>query len=87
MPSTQEIAARYEELRRIGLAGQKVAQNLGLALFLHRGMAAWMKAWENYCPLKRPAKASNQNIPAATQNTMVMLLVSMIFSSKEEVLI
>jgi hypothetical protein len=88
-PSPAEMVSHYEELRGIGMTRQRGAQNLGLALFIHRGMAAWMRAWADYGPTKIVPKIRTStkkvDIPAGTQNNMVMVLVSMILNSRREI--
>lgn len=48
---------RYETLRRYVLAGQQrlPSQPLGLALWLAKGMAGWMRQWTQWL---EPARAS-----------------------------
>jgi hypothetical protein len=42
----QALIAAYESLRRQAMGGSD--RSAGLALFLCRGMAAWMRAWQDY---------------------------------------
>lgn len=39
------MITRYEQLRRQALSGSVDGAALGWALFVRRGMAAWMRAW------------------------------------------
>jgi hypothetical protein len=49
------LIARYEVLRRQALGGVGV-QSQGMALFVRRGMVAWMQAWSQCAvPLASPA--------------------------------
>jgi hypothetical protein len=46
---------QYEQLRSLAL-GESFAQThgLGLALFIHKGMTAWLEAWANHPPQMKP---------------------------------
>lgn len=64
VPRNDGLIARYEELRRLAL-GRSAAQPQGLALFMSRGMGAWMQAWsqcvapppetQEICPVRQLA--------------------------------
>ena len=55
-------AERYETLRRYVLEGQQRLQSqpLGLALWMAKGMAGWMRQWRQ---LLEPASASASALP------------------------
>jgi len=44
--STPDLTEQYEQLRREATSrSEHGSEGLGLALFLRRGMTAWMQAW------------------------------------------
>ena len=45
---------RYEQLRERALAGDASGWRCGLAILQHRGVAAWLRAWQNI-PASEPA--------------------------------
>jgi hypothetical protein len=52
---------RYEQLRARALAGDASGWRCGLAILQHRGVAAWLRAWQNIPasePAARPARAT-----------------------------
>ena len=52
---------RYEQLRERALAGDASGWRCGLAILQHRGVAAWLRAWQNIPasePAERPARAT-----------------------------
>ncbi|HEY6087731.1 MAG TPA: hypothetical protein VIV84_08330 [Burkholderiaceae bacterium] len=60
------MIARYEDLRRQAL-GRFGAQAQGLALFMRRGMSAWMQAWSQ-CVASPPSSPSPSPSPASRQS-------------------
>ena len=76
---------RYEQLRRQAL-GELFTEGagLGLALFIRRGMTAWMKAWTEHVSgvgavgIRKPVveNAIQQNI----SNQVTMVLTNMVMS-------
>ncbi|RKX58736.1 MAG: hypothetical protein DRP37_07595 [Thermodesulfobacteriota bacterium] len=83
------MVERYEELRDLALSRQRSSWSLGLALFLRRGMAAWMNAWKDWLPPKRPAPdkeiLTRTKIPDGIQEHIIMGLVSMAINGRGEV--
>jgi len=84
--SSSEIVEHYEELR--SMAEQKKLHKLGLALFVHRGMATWMKTWIN-CTVVREkmdigSSKTDQKIPANLRSNIVIVLASMVLGHKRE---
>jgi len=85
---------RYEDLRRTardeaGSAGS----SWGLALFLRRGLSAWMHAWPQEVgtdpPVPQPALPS---VPCPAVSTsfgpqLVTVLANMILTARQEVLV
>jgi hypothetical protein len=82
------LIARYEELRRHALE-RSATQGQGLALFMRRGMSAWMQAWSQCVPpTPVPARShDDQEIcPVQLHKEMAMLLASMVLFARQEVL-
>jgi len=52
------LVQAYEELRRQALGGHH-GHSSGLALFIHRGMLAWMRAWSSVTPVLAPCPTSD----------------------------
>jgi hypothetical protein len=81
------LIARYEELRRQAL-GRSGAQGQGLALFMRRGMFAWMQAWSQCVapPSAPPAQPpEDQEIcPVELHREVAMLLASMVLFARQE---
>jgi hypothetical protein len=72
----QDLADRYEELRRRVLSGEADGHRLGLAVLLRQGVAAWMHAWDGIsaAPPRPPAPGPQ---PDGDVGAMVAVLVSM----------
>lgn len=89
MPRNDALIARYEELRRQVL-GRCGAQAQGLALFMRRGMRAWMLAWSQCVPppLASPAAPSDaqETCPAQLHAQVAMLLAGMVLFVRQEAL-
>ena len=83
------MIARYEQLRRLAL-GRCAAQAQGLALFMRRGMRAWMLAWSPYVPppLSGPAAPleDEQICPVQLHAEIATLMANMVLLAREEVL-
>jgi hypothetical protein len=67
---------RYEQLRQQVLAGEAGGWRLGLGVLQHRGVAAWLAAWDRLpalpapaaplsAPPARPAPGSGEQLVAA----------------------
>jgi hypothetical protein len=73
---------RYEQLRDQAL--NQLSCGCAMALFIHQGMAAWMKAWISYVPEgQRPPredKLVQKNSSKKIQADIVMILVGMALS-------
>jgi hypothetical protein len=65
------------------------SQGLGLALFLRRGMTAWMQTWSECTVNVEPATSSQpgiyETIPVDMRSQITTMLASMILSQQEEV--
>jgi hypothetical protein len=90
--SARVLADRYEELRNLALAGGEGRGGLGLALFLGRGMAAWIDAWERCprspSPVPRPTTAPvgpTTVLAPGLQTEVALVLAGMAMSGQEEV--
>jgi len=63
-------------------------QGLGLALFLRRGMTAWMQAWSECAgkvePETRSVSGGNETIPVDMRSELTTLLAGMILSLQQE---
>jgi hypothetical protein len=66
-------------------------QGLGLALFLRRGMTAWMQAWSecagNVEPAARPQPVVHEMIPVDIRSQIATLLAGMILSLQQEAIL
>ena len=89
MPRNDGLIARYEELRRQAL-GRFGAQAQGLALFMRRGMCAWMQAWSQCVPPPLPTPTAPpddpQTCPAQLHAQVAMLLANMVLFARQEAL-
>lgn len=78
----------YEALRGDALGGHGGASRLGLALFVRRGMAAWMRAWaevkEVRGPRGREGPGREGTRPVAAGEELVLVLATMALSAREE---
>jgi hypothetical protein len=86
-PTTrQDLVARYEQLRRHAIHG---GEGLGFALFLRRGMTAWMQAWSECAgdvnPGTRTHPGVDETIPGDMRSQITTLLASMILCLQQEV--
>ncbi len=78
------LAQAYEELRRQALGGHH-GHSSGLALFIHRGMLAWMRAWSSVTPSLEPCPTpgwgaqhgSRDAFPAHLHGEVTRVLVGM----------
>jgi hypothetical protein len=85
-PRNDGLIARYEALRRQAL-GRSGAQGQGLALFMRRGMGAWMQAWSHCVAPPRAAARppDDQEIcPVELHREVAMLLASMALVARQE---
>lgn len=70
----------YEALRRAVLEGTHGDRDLGLALLMRRGMAAWIRAWST-CAAPAPSeRRPHENVlalPGGLRGDVTRLLVTM----------
>jgi hypothetical protein len=63
-------------------------EGLGLALFVRRGMTAWMQAWSECAPRIDPGTRAEQGvdetIPAGLRSQIATLLAGMILCLQQE---
>lgn len=84
----QDLIAHYEQLRRDALRTADGGGGLGLALFLRRGMAAWIQAWPECAsdvgsgPLSRPSV--DQAVPADLRSQIATLLAGIVLCLQQE---
>jgi hypothetical protein len=83
-----EMKERYEELREGAVNGGRNSDKWGLALFIHRGMMAWMKAWSSCRPqnesLDREPSYNCGDIYQDIHGNIVLILANMVLSSRME---
>ena len=89
MVTRQDLAAHYEQLRRDAMGRPAHdGEGLGLALFLRRGMTAWMRAWSECArtvePVTRSQAGANEAIPVDMRSRITTLLASIILSLQQE---
>ena len=88
----ERCVGRYEILRQVVLSGRPY-QRWGLALLIHRGLAAWMQAWskiessEQDLPVTQiPLPDQNGlTMPDSIHGQMVMALAQMVLGALQEV--
>lgn len=81
---------QYEDLRRHVLGeGIGSSGSLGTALFIHKGMSAWMRAWSDCVrpsegvAMKEPS--IHEPVPRHLQPEVVMILAGMALNRYQEV--
>ena len=84
---TDEMVARYEDLRRDALAEPgAVPRSHGWALFLRQGMAAWIRAWTE-CEASAPGQERRApvrdavGVPRVLGCEMVKVLADMVLGA------
>jgi hypothetical protein len=83
------MVAHYEQLRADALdPGEERVVTPGLALFLRRGMAAWIEAWPQ-APERRvgtaPDNSDRPRLPLGLRQQMSLILAGMILAQRQEV--
>ena len=87
-PGQENLLEGYEELR--GQALGEPGRGLGFALFLRRGMLAWMESWRssgaqtNARP--NPGAAAAQRLPFGIRGEVTMVLAAMALNGRWEVM-
>lgn len=71
----------YEALRGAVLDGTRGDRDLGLALLMRRGMAAWIRAWSACATCPGPTEGGTHGdalaLPAGLRGDLTRLLVTM----------
>jgi hypothetical protein len=86
VPRNDSLIARYEDLRRQAL-GRFGAQAQGLALFMRRGMSAWMQAWSQcVAPPQSPVQPpqTQEICPVQLHADLATLLANMVLFARQE---
>jgi hypothetical protein len=85
----------YEQMRKQAVEGENTRVGWGRAILVHRGMAAWMRAWSALparTPEKRPAFPATffppptLEVPAEYYGPIAAILTSMFLETRPEVL-
>jgi hypothetical protein len=84
-----DLTDQYEQLRREATSSSEHGgEGLGLALFLRRGMTAWMQAWsqctDSLTPKACPQPALPATVPINLRTQVAMLLAGIILSLHQE---
>jgi len=83
-----DLTAQYEQLRRDATRSQPGGEGLGLALFLRRGMTAWIQAWSQctagVAPNAHPQPVTPTAVPMDVQRQIATLLAGIILSLQQE---
>jgi len=84
------LVAGYEDLRRQAMGdGMGDMARLGTALFVHKGMAAWLRAWSDCTPPSETARIHDScpegGVPSELQSEVVMILAGMALNRYQEV--
>jgi hypothetical protein len=81
LESSPDLVRRYEQVRDYALRSDQACPDAGQALFLRRGMAAWMQAWLQVAPtgqaMNRDMSETGVVLPANVRGEMVLILASM----------
>ena len=80
---------QYEQLRREAISRSEFgSKGLGLALFLRRGMTAWMQAWaqctDHDAPTAPSESATAAAVPIDLRGQVATLLAGIILSLQQE---
>lgn len=85
----ERLVEAYESLRGYVLGGYEGCAGPGLALLLHKGMAAWLRACARWTPLLQPRaelqSSPGAGLPPGLRGELVVLLTTMVLSHLEEV--
>jgi hypothetical protein len=85
----QRLVTDYEQLRRDAIeVSARGREGLGLALFLRRGMTAWMQAWSEciscVTPQVQPQPATTAPVPIDVRAQVATLLAGIILGLQQE---
>ena len=80
-PPLEGARQDYESLRRSALNGGSGPRELGLALLMRQGMAAWIRAWSACASVPRPTRSpiggESLTLPEGVRGDVTQLLVTM----------
>jgi hypothetical protein len=84
-----DLVAHYEQLRRDATEmSSRGRKGLGMALFLRRGMAAWMQAWSQcincIAPQTECQSATTAPVPVDVRAQVAALLAGIILGLHQE---
>jgi hypothetical protein len=87
--STSDLTEQYEQLRRQATSRAEYgSKGLGLALFLRRGMTAWMQAWaqctDHVSPNAQSQPATAAAVPIDLRAQVATLLAGIILGLQQE---
>lgn len=85
--SIPDLTEQYEQLRREATHHSDAVEGLGLALFLRRGMTAWMQAWSqcvDHAPAAHPRLAAAAVVPIDLRTQIATLLAGIILGLGQE---
>src|SRR5215471_14042757 len=87
--STPDLTEQYEQLRREATSrSDQGSDGLGLALFLRRGMTAWMQAWaqctDHGAPTAHSQSATAAAVPIDLRAQVTTLLAGIILGLQQE---
>jgi hypothetical protein len=87
--STSDLTEQYEQLRRQATSRAEYgSKGLGLALFLRRGMTAWMQAWsqctDHDAPNAHAEPAMSAAVPIDLRAQVATLLAGIILGLQQE---
>ena len=72
-----QMTTAYEALRAAALSGRSNGQ-IGLAILIHRGLAAWLRAIKQDAPPAMPAPAVHSAAPATSPTELTRVLAGII---------
>jgi hypothetical protein len=82
-----EATADYEAVRRAVLDGARGDRDLGLALLMRRGLAAWIRAWSTCAapppPSAPPPPGDALALPPGVRGDVTRLLVTMALTTTQ----
>lgn len=76
--------SEYEELRHMGLGASGARPGAGFALFIRRGMAAWMDTASASVARPLPTTRDDRVVPSSLRGEVAMVLASMALACRIE---
>jgi len=87
MNQNNVLIEHYEALRQRAIGRQSVGVIWGLAVLRKKGMAAWVKSWQNYAGSGMPSpKKSVPSTPClpSSSGEVVQVLAAMVWALQKE---